>query len=124
MHATGRRKQFFRRKCTFLISEKNSFESLSKKNKQRSSSSTRLPSYQTKIHTFSYVSFLKNLLCLRRNMNFCCYCNGNIQSNSVITNSTRPWIYVCYNNNIVITANVYVVKPLLATKKYSKIRLL
>jgi len=33
----------------------------------------------------------------------------NLQSNSVITDSTGPRKYVCYNHEIVITVKVYVV---------------
>jgi hypothetical protein len=43
--------------------------------------------------------------------------NINIQSNSVITNSTGPRKYVRYNHKIVITVKVYVVKVPFGARK-------
>ena len=44
----------------------------------------------------------------------------NIQSNSVITNSTGPSVFVRYNRDFVITVKIYVVEKLLGTKNINK----
>jgi hypothetical protein len=43
-----------------------------------------------------------------------------LQSNSVITNSTGPSIFVRYNRDIVITVKLYVVKSPHGTKNFLK----
>ena len=40
-----------------------------------------------------------------------------LQSNSVIANSTGPWKYVRYNHEFVITVNISEVKPSLGTSR-------
>ncbi len=49
---------------------------------------------------------------------------SDIQSNSVITNSTGPSVFVRYNSDFVITVKNYVVKWLLGTQNINKSRLL
>ncbi len=48
------------------------------------------------------------------------YFTHYIQSNSVITNSTGPSIFVRYNRDIVITVKLYVVKSPFGTKNFLK----
>ena len=57
------------------------------------------------------LNFSMNFFCQRKNIQIALTNKFNkIQSNSVITNSTGPSVFVCYNIDSVITVKVYIVK--------------
>ncbi len=60
-------------------------------------------------HAFIQFQFLSRLIVTNDN-NLIFKQRSILQANSVITNSTGPSVFVCYNREFIITVKIYVVK--------------